>query len=107
MIAAKTLAITVWYNQWLVPQTRQGHSMPTDIRALLRELDLEVHYESFLENGIGQDILSQLTDEDLKELGVTKLGDRKRILNRLAQVCLLYTSPSPRDISGSRMPSSA
>ena len=24
-----------------------------------------------------------------------------------AQVCLLYTSPSPRDISGSRMPSSA
>ena len=60
--------------------------MPTDIRALLRELDLEVHYESFLENGIGQDILSQLTDDDLKELGVTKLGDRKRILNRLAQV---------------------
>ena len=25
----------------------------------------------------------------------------------LALVCLLYTSPSPRDISGSRMPSSA
>ena len=24
-----------------------------------------------------------------------------------ALVCLLYTSPSPRDISGSRMPSSA
>ena len=23
------------------------------------------------------------------------------------QICLLYTSPSPRDISGSRMPSSA
>ena len=23
------------------------------------------------------------------------------------EVCLLYTSPSPRDISGSRMPSSA
>ena len=25
----------------------------------------------------------------------------------LAYICLLYTSPSPRDISGSRMPSSA
>ena len=24
-----------------------------------------------------------------------------------AEICLLYTSPSPRDISGSRMPSSA
>ena len=28
------------------------------------------------------------------------------IINK-AKVCLLYTSPSPRDISGSRMPSSA
>ena len=26
---------------------------------------------------------------------------------RRASICLLYTSPSPRDISGSRMPSSA
>ena len=30
----------------------------------------------------------------------------EEILNEL-DVCLLYTSPSPRDISGSRMPSSA
>ena len=28
-------------------------------------------------------------------------------LERLGRNCLLYTSPSPRDISGSRMPSSA
>ena len=28
-------------------------------------------------------------------------------LSRGDKVCLLYTSPSPRDISGSRMPSSA
>ena len=26
---------------------------------------------------------------------------------QLVKACLLYTSPSPRDISGSRMPSSA
>ena len=26
---------------------------------------------------------------------------------RNIRICLLYTSPSPRDISGSRMPSSA
>ena len=29
------------------------------------------------------------------------------VLDRLAQACLLYTSPSPRDLSTSRMPSSA
>ena len=28
-------------------------------------------------------------------------------VNELYKGCLLYTSPSPRDISGSRMPSSA
>ena len=44
--------------------------------------------------------------------------DRKAVVEQLTKamggtmhsmdiVCLLYTSPSPRDISGSRMPSSA
>ena len=37
------------------------------------------------------------------ELGVSKI----RITGGEPLVCLLYTSPSPRDISGSRMPSSA
>ena len=32
---------------------------------------------------------------------------RERVDRRLAQLCLLYTSPSPRDQRGSRMPSSA
>ena len=31
----------------------------------------------------------------------------KKIKDDINQICLLYTSPSPRDISGSRMPSSA
>ena len=37
----------------------------------------------------------RFTEAELKEGG------------RLFNICLLYTSPSPRDISGSRMPSSA
>ena len=32
---------------------------------------------------------------------------RERIANQQAERCLLYTSPSPRDQRGSRMPSSA
>ena len=41
------------------------------------------------------------------------LEDRRRELaasfvnTKSVETCLLYTSPSPRDISGSRMPSSA
>ena len=38
---------------------------------------------------------------DLMHVGVCTL------LEPLGYYCLLYTSPSPRDISGSRMPSSA
>ena len=38
---------------------------------------------------------------------LTKEEHVKTILHELVHVCLLYTSPSPRDISGSRMPSSA
>ena len=30
-----------------------------------------------------------------------------KFASALSKICLLYTSPSPRDISGSRMPSSA
>ena len=36
----------------------------------------------------------------------TNCADRLKDVG-LFQGCLLYTSPSPRDISGSRMPSSA
>ena len=35
------------------------------------------------------------------------IGDKIRIYNAFDNVCLLYTSPSPRDLSTSRMPSSA
>ena len=31
----------------------------------------------------------------------------RNVLSAASQVCLLYTSPSPRDLSTSRMPSSA
>ena len=36
----------------------------------------------------------------------TKDQIKRKDINKLI-ICLLYTSPSPRDISGSRMPSSA
>ena len=36
-----------------------------------------------------------------------KFGKSKPNINYLGHTCLLYTSPSPRDQRGSRMPSSA
>ena len=38
---------------------------------------------------------------------INVLESKKLKLDSIFITCLLYTSPSPRDISGSRMPSSA
>ena len=42
----------------------------------------------------------------LESTGVQLEGSRAVVLGR-SRICLLYTSPSPRDQRGSRMPSSA
>ena len=47
---------------------------------------------------------------DLSGLEVETAGDNRRafkLKDELSAICLLYTSPSPRDQRGSRMPSSA
>ena len=49
-----------------------------------------------------RDTFPQLSDSQL--LNMVGAGDR---LAELELACLLYTSPSPRDLSTSRMPSSA
>ena len=41
------------------------------------------------------------------EAGVIDDGDEGPTIDRFYYLCLLYTSPSPRDLSTSRMPSSA
>ena len=48
-------------------------------------------------------------EPQLREAIAAKLSDENRVPTRPDQVlvCLLYTSPSPRDQRGSRMPSSA
>jgi hypothetical protein len=54
-----------------------------DVSRWLAEQGLGRHAETFAENGIAGDILRELTDADLKELGLN-LGDRKRLLKALA-----------------------
>ena len=51
----------------------------------------------------------RLQDAGLKVVAVTSRGPEYRLqtFRELRRNCLLYTSPSPRDLSTSRMPSSA
>ena len=47
-------------------------------------------------------------DVDLSDKGVQEAEKSGQIIKDLnINICLLYTSPSPRDLSTSRMPSSA
>src|SRR6478672_5661861 len=55
-----------------------------DVAAWLQGLDLERYAPAFLENRIEADLLPSLTVEDLKDLGVTLVGDRRRLLDAIA-----------------------
>jgi len=46
----------------------------------LKELGMAEYTERFVENHIDLRILTELTDQDLKDLGVVSLGHRRRML---------------------------
>ena len=56
---------------------------PSDLEAWLGGLGLGHHADTFCQAGIFADVLVDLTDVDLRELGLN-LGDRKRLLRAIA-----------------------
>jgi class 3 adenylate cyclase/tetratricopeptide (TPR) repeat protein len=55
-----------------------------DLSAWLRGLGLGQYEQAFRENAIEPDVLVRLTTQDLKELGVTPLGHRRKLLDAIA-----------------------
>jgi hypothetical protein len=55
-----------------------------DMAEWLRKLGLERYERAFRENRIEADVLPSLTIKDLKDLGVTLVGDRRRLLDAIA-----------------------
>jgi class 3 adenylate cyclase/predicted ATPase len=64
-----------------------------DIAAWLRELGLERYVEAFKANDIDAAILHKLNADDLKELGVTSLGHRKKLLEAIATLAGAASRP--------------
>jgi class 3 adenylate cyclase/tetratricopeptide (TPR) repeat protein len=56
-----------------------------DLEGWLRSLDLEQYEAAFRENDIDISVVSQLSDQDLKELGVS-LGHRRKMLAAIAEL---------------------
>ncbi len=57
-----------------------------DVADWLRSRGLQVHAAALAENGVDAALLADLTDEDLKDLGVAKLADRKRLLSAIVDL---------------------
>jgi class 3 adenylate cyclase len=68
-----------------------------DIAAWLRGLNLERYEADFRVNDIDGEVLHRLTAEDLRELGVTSIGHRRRLLDAIAALGApnLGTEPTP------------
>jgi len=55
-----------------------------DVASWLRKLGLERYQATFDENDVDAELLPNLTADDLKEIGITSLGHRRRLLDAIA-----------------------
>ena len=57
--------------------------MSNEVGKFLEDIELSELEEIFLNEDINMDILVQLTEKDLQDIGVKKLGQRRKIMNSL------------------------
>jgi class 3 adenylate cyclase len=83
---------------------RKGDAV--DIADWLRGLGLEKYAPAFDENAINWDVLSELTTDDLGEIGVAAVGDRRRLLAAIAALGegALPAAPAPVQSSAAAEP---
>jgi class 3 adenylate cyclase len=77
-----------------------------DLSAWLRSLGLGQYERAFRDNAIEPDILPQLTAEDLKELGVTLVGHRRKLLDAIVALRASGVQASD-DAREARMPTAS
>jgi class 3 adenylate cyclase len=71
-----------------------------DIVVWLRSLGLGKYEVAFRENEIDKTVLPNLTAEDLKELGVTALGHRRKLLDAIAALRNVTDATGPSAAAG-------
>ena len=75
-----------------------------DIGTWLRDLGLDRYEAAFRENEIDETVLPSLTLEDLKDLGVSLVGHRRKLLDAIAA---LRTEKSPKEAVRDKPPRAA
>ena len=66
-----------------------------DVGGWLRGLGLGQYEEQFRDNKIDADLLPRLTVDDLKDIGVSVVGDRRRLLDAIAVIAARRSSCGP------------
>jgi class 3 adenylate cyclase len=66
-----------------------------DVGGWLRGLGLGHYEEQFRDNKIDADLLPRLTVDDLKDIGVSVVGDRRRLLDAIALIAGAGPPASP------------
>ena len=75
----------------------------TDIQTWLEAHGLSKYAQAFVAQDIGVDVLPELSEADLKELGVASLGDRKRLLKAMAMGWVPGDAKGPVDQASGRL----
>ena len=57
-----------------------------DVGAWLRNLGLEQYEAALRDNSVDADVLPRLTGEDLKELGIARVGHRRKLLDAISEL---------------------
>ena len=71
-----------------------------DIVVWLRSLGLEEYEKAFRENKVDAAVLPKLTAEDLRDLGVAAVGDRRKLLEAIEGLRSgTKPEPTPSEIS--------
>jgi class 3 adenylate cyclase len=73
----------------------RGRIAVWEIAEWLAKLGLSEYAQQFAENDIDVTMLGELTDQDLKELGVASLGHRRKILRAIAALDVVPTASAP------------
>ena len=60
--------------------------MDTKLKSILKKEQLEHLLPIFMDQGVTDSILGDLSDDDLRELGIDKFGERKRLLTAFASL---------------------
>ena len=75
-----------------------------DVVVWLRSLGLGKYEAAFRENEIDETVLANLTAEDLKDLGVSIVGHRRKILDAIAGLRNDGSVPTPSVAAASARP---